>query len=221
MSESIVLCCSITLSNHLYLTPALLSHLYHQNPNKTTHRRTPKPCSRLTCPSPRVRCSSCWRGVQTAPLLHRWTSTYTSLTARLDRCVCVCWVGGLLSGGFCCCLCCCRGCCQLVCSDRASPASEWRLRLIVGALALTHRLTHFLSFCASLSHTLPHTLYTQHSPFTCKVLEVLHAHEDTISHLVWGPRLVDLGGEEPEAVLASSSADRRVRIWRSPKAQQQ
>lgn len=54
-----------------------------------------------------------------------------------------------------------------------------------------------------------------------QVLEVLHAHEGSISHLVWCPKLVDLGGEEPEAVLASSSSDRRVRIWRSPKQQRQ
>jgi hypothetical protein len=53
------------------------------------------------------------------------------------------------------------------------------------------------------------------------VLEALHAHEGRISHLVWSPRLVDLGDEEPAAVLASSSTDRRVRIWRSPRSQQQ
>lgn len=58
-------------------------------------------------------------------------------------------------------------------------------------------------------------------PRTVQVLEVLHAHEGPVSQLVWCPRLLGLGGEEPEAVLASSSADRRVRIWRSPKGQQQ
>lgn len=53
------------------------------------------------------------------------------------------------------------------------------------------------------------------------MLEVLHAHEGKISHLVWCPRLLDMGtGEEPVAVLASSSSDRRVRIWRSPKSEQ-
>jgi WD40 repeat protein len=54
-------------------------------------------------------------------------------------------------------------------------------------------------------------------PLLSQVLEVLHAHEGTISHLVWSPQLVHMGGEEPVAVLASSSTDRRVRIWRSPK----
>lgn len=55
-----------------------------------------------------------------------------------------------------------------------------------------------------------------------QVLEVLHAHEGTINQLVWAPRLMDLqGADEPVAVLASSSSDRRVRIWRSPKSQEQ
>jgi WD40 repeat protein len=50
-----------------------------------------------------------------------------------------------------------------------------------------------------------------------QVLEVLHAHDGRITSLVWSPVLLSVpGADEPVAVLASSSSDRRVRIWRSP-----
>jgi hypothetical protein len=53
-----------------------------------------------------------------------------------------------------------------------------------------------------------------------KVLEVLHAHEGGITALRWSPRRVSLGaGQEPVAVLASASTDRRVRVWRTPARQ--
>jgi WD40 repeat protein len=52
-----------------------------------------------------------------------------------------------------------------------------------------------------------------------QVLEVLHAHEGPITALVWCPRRLALPpSSERVAVLASASADRRVRIWRSPAA---
>lgn len=50
-----------------------------------------------------------------------------------------------------------------------------------------------------------------------KVLEVLHAHDGRITSMQWSPVLLRVpGADEPAAVLASSSSDRRVRIWRSP-----
>jgi WD40 repeat protein len=49
------------------------------------------------------------------------------------------------------------------------------------------------------------------------VLEVLHAHDGRITSMVWSPVLLQVpGADGPVAVLASSSSDRRVRIWRSP-----
>lgn len=52
---------------------------------------------------------------------------------------------------------------------------------------------------------------------TGQVLEVLHAHDGRITSMVWSPVLLTVpGAEQPTAVLASSSSDRRVRIWRSP-----
>jgi WD40 repeat protein len=50
-----------------------------------------------------------------------------------------------------------------------------------------------------------------------QVLEVLHAHDGRITSMSWSPVLLPVpGADEPVAVLASSSSDRRVRIWRSP-----
>jgi WD40 repeat protein len=51
-----------------------------------------------------------------------------------------------------------------------------------------------------------------------RLLETLHAHEGPISCLTWAPALLDVGGGRRAAVLASCSGDRRVRVWRSPKA---
>lgn len=90
---------------------------------------------------------------------------------------------------------------------------------VYGACVCTHMPAAPLSPLNFMHHPLtPHPLPSLFIPLNyLQVLEVLHAHEGAVKHMVWAPKLVDMGGEEPAAVLASSSTDRRVRIWRSPK----
>ncbi|KAI8469467.1 MAG: WD40-repeat-containing domain protein [Monoraphidium minutum] len=56
---------------------------------------------------------------------------------------------------------------------------------------------------------------------SARLLETLHAHEGRITCLAWAPGPLALGGGRRGAVLASSSADARVRVWRSPKELEQ
>eukprot|EP00878_Enallax_costatus_P010560 GHUV01011027.1.p1 GENE.GHUV01011027.1~~GHUV01011027.1.p1 ORF type:complete len:367 (+),score=82.44 GHUV01011027.1:462-1562(+) len=56
---------------------------------------------------------------------------------------------------------------------------------------------------------------------TGKTLEVLHAHESHITCMCWCPQFLQLTGNAPIAVLASSSTDRRLRIWKSPVVQEE
>jgi WD40 repeat protein len=57
------------------------------------------------------------------------------------------------------------------------------------------------------------------STATGQLLEELEAHDDAITALHWAPvplRLDPSTSDPPCSVLATSSKDRRVRLWRSP-----
>lgn len=52
---------------------------------------------------------------------------------------------------------------------------------------------------------------------TGDLLDSIDAHDSTITMMEWCPRLVKTpGSAEPHAVLATSSRDKRVRLWRAP-----
>jgi hypothetical protein len=50
---------------------------------------------------------------------------------------------------------------------------------------------------------------------TLQLIEEMHAHDADITCLAWAPRLLSWQGREV-AVLATSSSDRRVRLWHAP-----
>ncbi|PNG99608.1 hypothetical protein TSOC_014622, partial [Tetrabaena socialis] len=53
-----------------------------------------------------------------------------------------------------------------------------------------------------------------------ELLERVDAHDSTITHLAWCPLPRPMGPEAGGAaafVFATSSRDRRVRVWRAPK----
>jgi WD40 repeat protein len=50
-----------------------------------------------------------------------------------------------------------------------------------------------------------------------QLLERIHAHDGVVQCMRWGPGVVGVGGGARAAVLATCGADRRVRVWRSPK----
>ncbi|GBF98421.1 hypothetical protein Rsub_10486 [Raphidocelis subcapitata] len=52
-----------------------------------------------------------------------------------------------------------------------------------------------------------------------RLLETLHAHDGRVACVAWAPALLDVGGGERRAVLASCSGDGRARIWRSPRGE--
>lgn len=50
------------------------------------------------------------------------------------------------------------------------------------------------------------------------LLERIDAHDSTITSIRWCPVPRPLGGEQaPVFVFATSSRDKRVRVWRAPK----
>ncbi len=55
------------------------------------------------------------------------------------------------------------------------------------------------------------------SASTGELLDAIDAHDGAVTSMQWCPRLVKTpGAAEPHAVLATSSRDRRVRLWRAP-----
>lgn len=52
-----------------------------------------------------------------------------------------------------------------------------------------------------------------------RLLDTLHAHEGRVACAAWAPAALDVGGGERRAVLATCGDDRRVRVWRSPRAE--
>jgi transducin beta-like protein 2 len=55
------------------------------------------------------------------------------------------------------------------------------------------------------------------SAATGELLERVDAHDKAVTAMAWCPRLVKTpGAAEPHPVLATSSLDKRVRLWRAP-----
>jgi len=48
-----------------------------------------------------------------------------------------------------------------------------------------------------------------------RLVESLQSHDGEVTALAWAPKVMSFEGEDV-AVLATSSNDRRVRLWRSP-----